>query len=70
MVGLNYLCKEKMPINFPPQAAKTRVYHEELLSVPVYSSPDREQLVGSVDFPCPSPHYEWRQAGLALFLIT
>lgn len=53
-----------------PKDLGTRMYHEELLSVPVYSASDREQLVGSIDLPCPSPHYEWRQAGLALFLIT
>ncbi|XP_063840903.1 LOW QUALITY PROTEIN: cytoplasmic dynein 2 heavy chain 1-like [Scylla paramamosain] len=53
-----------------PKDQPVRVYHEELLSVPVYSSIKREQLVGSVDLPCPTPHHEWRQTGLALFLIT
>ncbi|XP_069942834.1 cytoplasmic dynein 2 heavy chain 1 isoform X1 [Cherax quadricarinatus] len=53
-----------------PKDLGTRMYHEELLSVPVYAASDREQLVGSIDLPCPSPHYEWRQAGLALFLMT
>ncbi|XP_042221258.1 cytoplasmic dynein 2 heavy chain 1-like isoform X2 [Homarus americanus] len=53
-----------------PKDLQSRVYQEELLSIPVYSSSDREHLVGSIDIPCHTPHYEWRQAGLAVFLIT
>ncbi|XP_037796301.1 LOW QUALITY PROTEIN: cytoplasmic dynein 2 heavy chain 1-like [Penaeus monodon] len=53
-----------------PKELQNRLYHDELLSVPVYSSANREQVVASVTIPCPSPHYEWHQAGLALFLST
>ncbi|XP_069998938.1 cytoplasmic dynein 2 heavy chain 1 isoform X2 [Penaeus vannamei] len=53
-----------------PKEVQNRLYHDELLSVPVYSSSNREQVVASVTIPCPSPHYEWHQAGLALFLST
>ncbi|MPC41533.1 Cytoplasmic dynein 2 heavy chain 1 [Portunus trituberculatus] len=49
-----------------PKDQPVRVYHEELLSVPVYASIKREQLVGSVDLPCPTPHHEWRQTGIRL----
>ncbi|XP_068211563.1 cytoplasmic dynein 2 heavy chain 1 [Palaemon carinicauda] len=53
-----------------PKDLQTRVYHEDLLSLPVYSSSQREKVVVSVDVPCSLPHHEWRQAGLAFFLST
>ena len=50
------------------QEQNVRVYHEDLLSVPVYLSAERETVVTSLDVPCPLPHHEWRQAGVAFFL--
>ncbi|XP_076054654.1 dynein cytoplasmic heavy chain beethoven [Oratosquilla oratoria] len=57
-------------IAWGPKEVRNNYHTNETLALPVYTSLERETIVTSLELPCPPPHQEWRQAGIALFLST
>ncbi|XP_023565248.1 cytoplasmic dynein 2 heavy chain 1 [Octodon degus] len=53
-----------------PQGAYGPYSPEECISLPVYTSAERERVVTNIDVPCGSDQDQWIQCGAALFLRT
>ncbi|XP_059389922.1 dynein cytoplasmic 2 heavy chain 1 isoform X3 [Carassius carassius] len=51
-----------------PQSAMGSYSPDECISLPVYSSAERQRVVTSVQLPCAGDHDTWIQSGAALFL--
>ncbi|XP_073719558.1 cytoplasmic dynein 2 heavy chain 1 [Misgurnus anguillicaudatus] len=51
-----------------PQTAVGSYSPDECISLPVYSSSERQRVVTSVQLPCAGAHDTWIQSGAALFL--
>ncbi|RXN31131.1 cytoplasmic dynein 2 heavy chain 1 [Labeo rohita] len=51
-----------------PQSAMGSYSPDECISLPVYSSAERQRVVTNVQLPCAGDHDTWIQSGAALFL--
>lgn len=56
-------------MNFTSLQDSPSPYREdEIISLPIYFTPDRERIVTCIQLPCGGNHDHWLQCGAALFL--